>query len=70
MNQVPKNIDICKVCNRKLGLTPCVCKCGDHFCAKHRYSNEHNCPFDYKKMQRDLLTNSIQRVVSDKITRF
>ncbi|GAU92612.1 hypothetical protein RvY_04668 [Ramazzottius varieornatus] len=37
-------------CNKRVGLTGFECRCGKLFCAVHRYSDIHNCDFDYKTM--------------------
>lgn len=43
-------------CNKKLKLTDIKCRCGFKFCALHRYSDKHNCTFDYKNMGEIELT--------------
>tara|TARA_B110001450_G_C17281966_1_gene343860 strand:+ start:72 stop:410 length:339 start_codon:yes stop_codon:yes gene_type:complete len=43
-------------CNKKLKLTDIKCRCGFKFCAEHRYSDIHNCTFDYKNMGKIELT--------------
>ena len=43
-------------CNKKLKLTDIKCRCGFKFCALHRYSDKHNCAFDYKNMGKIELT--------------
>ena len=43
-------------CNKKLKLTDIKCRCGFKFCALHRYSDKHNCGFDYKNMGKIELT--------------
>lgn len=42
----------CYACNRRVGLTGFKCRCGDLFCAQHRYSDMHDCSFDYKTAGR------------------
>jgi len=42
----------CFACNRRVGLTGFKCRCGDLFCAQHRYSDMHDCSFDYKTAGR------------------
>ncbi|PON57434.1 zinc finger protein [Parasponia andersonii] len=37
----------CSSCNRKLGLTGFVCKCGSTFCGTHRYPEKHKCASPY-----------------------
>ena len=58
-----KNKIRCGVCRKKLGLTgnfknvyrtiftgfvAFKCRCGLYFCGIHRYSDKHDCQFDYK----------------------
>ena len=38
----------CATCKKKLGLTGFTCRCGGLFCSIHRYSDKHQCDFDYK----------------------
>ncbi|URE34943.1 Zinc finger AN1 domain-containing stress-associated protein 15 [Musa troglodytarum] len=43
----------CSTCGRKVGLTGFRCRCGDLFCSRHRYSDTHDCSFDYKALGRE-----------------
>ncbi|XP_054799434.1 zinc finger A20 and AN1 domain-containing stress-associated protein 6-like [Prosopis cineraria] len=45
----------CKSCNKKVGVTGFTCRCGDLFCGKHRYPEEHSCTVDYKQIGRELI---------------
>ena len=45
----------CTECDKKLSLTAIMCKCKNYYCNKHRYSDKHNCSYDYKNSGRDLL---------------
>ncbi|CAG0916343.1 unnamed protein product [Notodromas monacha] len=38
----------CTICKKKVGLTGFGCRCGGLFCAIHRYSDKHDCSFDYR----------------------
>ncbi|KAL9232784.1 hypothetical protein vseg_007853 [Gypsophila vaccaria] len=38
----------CMTCRKRVGLTGFSCRCGNLFCSAHRYSDKHECPFDYK----------------------
>lgn len=38
----------CGVCKKKVGLTGFTCRCSGLFCSIHRYSDKHECKFDYK----------------------
>ncbi|BFG00468.1 AN1-type zinc finger protein 6 [Drosophila madeirensis] len=41
----------CHKCGKKLGLTGAFpCRCGGIYCAVHRYSDRHDCSFDYREM--------------------
>ncbi|KAH8408867.1 hypothetical protein KR009_002900 [Drosophila setifemur] len=41
----------CDKCGKKLGLTGGFpCRCGGTYCAYHRYSDRHECNFDYREM--------------------
>jgi hypothetical protein len=42
----------CGMCKKKLGLTGFECRCGLLFCGVHRYSDKHDCSFDYKENGR------------------
>jgi len=39
----------CVMCNKKVGLTGFECRCGGLFCSTHRYSDKHDCTFDYRE---------------------
>ena len=45
----------CMECRKKLSLTAIMCKCNNYYCNNHRYSEQHNCKYDYKNMGRDIL---------------
>ncbi|KAL7167650.1 hypothetical protein ACSBR2_038167 [Camellia fascicularis] len=47
-----REVNRCSGCKRKVGLTGFRCRCGDLFCSKHRYSDHHDCSFDYKRWKR------------------
>lgn len=52
----------CFLCGKKTGLaTSYECRCGNVFCSVHRYSETHNCTYDYKSAGRRFLqeTNPI-----------
>tara|TARA_Y100001970_G_scaffold293692_1_gene442399 strand:- start:1100 stop:1324 length:225 start_codon:yes stop_codon:yes gene_type:complete len=44
-----KNVSKRCHCCKKKSLLLTVCKCGHSFCIKHRYPDEHNCCYDFKK---------------------
>uniref|UniRef100_A0A673J731 Zinc finger, AN1-type domain 4 n=1 Tax=Sinocyclocheilus rhinocerous TaxID=307959 RepID=A0A673J731_9TELE len=52
----------CFLCGKKTGLaTSYECRCGNIFCSMHRYSETHDCTYDYKSAGRRFLqeTNPI-----------
>lgn len=49
----------CKKCSKKLNIaTIHTCRCGDHFCSQHRYSEVHGCKYDYKTEGRKVIEES------------
>uniref|UniRef100_A0A3B3R3J0 Zinc finger, AN1-type domain 5a n=1 Tax=Paramormyrops kingsleyae TaxID=1676925 RepID=A0A3B3R3J0_9TELE len=45
------------------------CRCGNLFCGLHRYSDKHNCPYDYKAEAAAKIRKENPVVVADKIQR-
>ncbi|KAL1371249.1 hypothetical protein HN51_001474 [Arachis hypogaea] len=60
----------CRGCNKKVGLTGFVCKCGATFCGVHRYPERHDCPFDFKGVGRDAISKANPVVKADKLDKF
>ena len=54
-------------CNKKLKLTDVQCKCKQIFCYKHRYSESHNCTYDYKTAGREQLTKNNPQIICSKL---
>ena len=48
----------CASCARRVGLTGFPCKCGGVFCGTHRYSDKHECTFDYKAAGREAIAKA------------
>ena len=59
----------CFSCSKKIGLTAFKCRCGYSYCTSHRYSDQHDCPFDYKKMGREQVAKANPLVQASKITK-
>lgn len=57
----------CGICKKKLGLLGFRCRCDGQFCSVHRYSDQHECSFDYKSKGRDELTKANPVIVSPKL---
>lgn len=53
-DQIParKTVNRCSGCRKRVGLTGFRCRCGEMFCSEHRYSDRHDCSFDYKAAGR------------------
>ncbi|XP_003977447.1 AN1-type zinc finger protein 5-like [Takifugu rubripes] len=59
----------CFMCRKRVGLTGFDCRCGNLFCGIHRYSDKHNCPYDYKADAAAKIRKENPVVVADKIQR-
>ncbi|CAF92186.1 unnamed protein product, partial [Tetraodon nigroviridis] len=59
----------CFMCRKRVGLTGFDCRCGNLFCGIHRYSDKHNCPYDYKADAAAKIRKDNPVVVADKIQR-
>ncbi|XP_044484148.1 zinc finger A20 and AN1 domain-containing stress-associated protein 6-like [Mangifera indica] len=57
----------CNFCRKRVGLTGFKCRCGQTFCSMHRYSDKHNCVFDYKSAGQDAIAKANPVVKADKI---
>ncbi|EDX17486.1 zinc finger A20 and AN1 domain-containing stress-associated protein 6 [Drosophila simulans] len=58
----------CDKCGKKLGLTGGFpCRCGGTYCAVHRYSDRHECNFDYRQMGADQIRRDNPVVVASKL---
>ena len=66
-NKVKKKKNRCHACNKKLPLMPIICKCGFKFCCSHRHPEDHQCTFDHKTEQQNLLKDKNPQIISDKI---
>uniref|UniRef100_A0ACD6A8N0 Uncharacterized protein n=1 Tax=Avena sativa TaxID=4498 RepID=A0ACD6A8N0_AVESA len=57
----------CATCRKKVGLLGFRCRCEGTFCSVHRYSDKHDCGFDYKTAGREQIAKHNPVVVADKI---
>ncbi|KAM7263406.1 hypothetical protein ACFE04_001089 [Oxalis oulophora] len=57
----------CNTCRKRVGLTGFSCKCGNMFCATHRYSDKHECPFDYRAAAQDSIAKANPVVKAEKL---
>ncbi|KAJ1269076.1 hypothetical protein BS78_07G182800 [Paspalum vaginatum] len=64
------SVNRCHNCRRRVGLTGFRCRCGELFCGAHRYSDRHDCSYDYKAVGRDAIARENPVVRAAKIVRF
>lgn len=57
----------CFKCHKKVGLTGFDCRCGNIFCGVHRYSDVHNCTYNYKAEAAEKIRKENPVVVGEKI---
>ncbi|XP_066994543.2 AN1-type zinc finger protein 4 [Anabrus simplex] len=58
----------CAACRKKLNITnQYTCRCEKLFCSAHRYSELHDCSFDYKSEGRKLLEQANPLVTAPKL---
>lgn len=62
-------VNRCSGCRRRVGLTGFRCRCGDLFCAEHRYSDRHDCSYDYKAAGREAIARENPVVKAAKIVK-
>lgn len=62
-----KAVNRCSGCGKRVGLTGFRCRCGDLFCSEHRYSDRHDCSFDYKAAGREAIARENPVVRAAKI---
>ncbi|KAI3448915.1 hypothetical protein Pfo_005580 [Paulownia fortunei] len=66
---VKREVNRCSGCRRKVGLTGFRCRCGELFCADHRYSDRHDCSYDYKSAGREAIARENPVVKAAKIVK-
>ncbi|KAK1426610.1 hypothetical protein QVD17_15286 [Tagetes erecta] len=64
-----KVVNRCSGCRKRVGLTGFRCRCGDMFCGEHRYSDRHDCSYDYKSAGREVIARDNPVVKAAKIVR-
>ncbi|KAG6438461.1 hypothetical protein SASPL_103404 [Salvia splendens] len=62
-------VNRCSGCSRRVGLTGFRCRCGELFCADHRYSDRHDCSYDYKTAGREAIARENPLVRAAKIVK-
>ncbi|KAI4985425.1 hypothetical protein ZWY2020_018055 [Hordeum vulgare] len=69
VKQPPVAASRCAACRKKVGLLGFLCRCEGTFCSVHRYSDKHDCGFDYKTAGQEQIVKHNPIVISDKISR-
>ncbi|KAG1363859.1 zinc finger A20 and AN1 domain-containing stress-associated protein 1 [Cocos nucifera] len=64
-----RRVNRCAGCRKRVGLTGFRCRCGKLFCAEHRYSDRHDCSFDYKAAGREAIARENPVVRAAKIVK-
>ncbi|GAA0139261.1 hypothetical protein LIER_00844 [Lithospermum erythrorhizon] len=64
-----RKVNRCTGCYKKVGLTGIRCRCGKLFCSNHRYSDRHDCTFDYKSSGREAIARENPVIKAAKIVR-
>lgn len=57
----------CNTCKKRVGLTGFQCRCSNIFCGMHRYSDKHDCLFDYRSAGRDAIAKANPVVKAEKL---
>ncbi|KAL6506027.1 Zinc finger A20 and AN1 domain-containing stress-associated protein 8 [Orobanche hederae] len=57
----------CATCRKRVGLTGFSCRCGNLFCSTHRYSDKHDCQFDYRAAGQDAIAKANPIVKAEKL---
>ncbi|KAK3795298.1 hypothetical protein RRG08_004453 [Elysia crispata] len=57
----------CMECRKKVGLTGFVCHCGKLFCSLHRYSDTHDCTFDFREKGQEEIRRNNPVIKGEKI---
>lgn len=61
------NPEKCFYCDKKLKfISTFICRCENFFCNKHRFSDQHECTFDYKTEARNKLRQENPRIIAKK----
>jgi len=59
----------CASCKKKVGLTGFACRCGGMFCGLHRYSDKHDCSFDYNALGKAEISAANPVIVAEKVAK-
>lgn len=57
----------CGTCKKRVGFTGFKCRCGNLYCGAHRYSDKHDCQFDYRSAAQDAIAKANPVVKAEKL---
>ena len=58
----------CNHCAKKLPLAGVfACRCGNHYCAQHKFSGDHGCTFDYRAQGQDNVRRANPHIAAPKV---
>ncbi|KAG6494905.1 hypothetical protein ZIOFF_042688 [Zingiber officinale] len=57
----------CASCKKRVSLTGFSCRCGNFFCAAHRYSDKHDCSFDYRTAAQNAIAKANPVIKMEKL---
>ncbi|KAL4554570.1 hypothetical protein LXL04_037164 [Taraxacum kok-saghyz] len=61
------DVNRCSGCRKKVRLMGFWCRCGEMLCSERRYSDRHDCSYDYKAAGRDAIARENPMVRAAKI---
>jgi hypothetical protein len=59
----------CLSCKKRVGLTGFTCRCGGMYCGLHRYSDKHECNFDYNALGKAEIAAANPVIVAEKVAK-
>ncbi|KAJ4906328.1 Zinc finger A20 and AN1 domain-containing stress-associated protein 3 [Raphanus sativus] len=63
----PQDPKRCLTCRRRVGITGFRCRCGYVFCGSHRYAEQHECTFDFKRVGKEKIAKANPIVKAEKL---
>jgi len=65
--RVQKNTSRCFSCKKKIGLLGFKCQCEYVFCSEHRYTDKHDCDYDWRTRAQEHLSKANPVVKAEKV---
>jgi len=65
----PKAKNRCDTCKKKVGLTGFDCRCGGMYCSMHRYSDKHDCSYNYREQGAAEIRRNNPQIMGQKINK-